>query len=297
MQRTRSGEAAHDVGGEIESGRVRLIDTLVEAVDQTFDAIIITDAELDAPGPRIVYANPAFCRMTGYSADELVGATPRILHGPATDRSVLDRLRDELAENGSFLGRAINYRRDGTEFTMEWSISTLRGADHEPQFYVAVQRDVTTFQRMLTEAELLANTDSLTGLSNRRRFDFHLAAMLEDPGTSQGVGLITFDIDHFKAVNDSNGHAVGDAILREVARRISDATPAGALVARTGGEEFAVVLHDAPDLASVCALAEDLRAVLRSHPVTVVSDSIEVTASFGIAHVDVSGSDSRALMP
>ena len=268
-----------------------LIDTIVEAVDQTFDAIIITDVELDLPGPRIVYANPAFCRMTGYAAEALLGSTPRLLHGELTDRRVLDRLRSDLEQHGSFQGRAVNYRRDGTAFTMEWSISTLRGDDGAPQFYVAVQRDVTTFQRLLEDAENLARTDALTGVSNRRFFDAHLAAVLAEPGAGERVGLITLDIDHFKAVNDTYGHAAGDAVLLEVAERLRDAIPAGALVARTGGEEFAVVLDGAPDMAAVHALAERLRAALQSRPIASGPRALATTASFGIAHALVSGSD------
>jgi diguanylate cyclase (GGDEF)-like protein/PAS domain S-box-containing protein len=267
----------------------RLIETLVEAVDQTFDAIIITDVQLDSPGPRIVYANPAFCRMTGYAPDELIGMTPRILHGPHTDRRVLDRLRDELVRHGSFLGRAINYRRDGSEFTMEWSVSTVRGEDDEPRFYVAVQRDVTTFRKLLEDAELLARTDALTGISNRRYFDAHLAALLARPGASERVSLIMLDIDRFKGVNDTYGHAAGDAVLRETAGRIRDAIPASAVVARTGGEELAVVLEDAKDMSVARILAERLRVVIASRPIATGSHHVDVTASFGVAHANVSG--------
>jgi diguanylate cyclase (GGDEF)-like protein/PAS domain S-box-containing protein len=272
-----------------------LIDTLVEAVDQAFDAIIITDTELDAPGPRIVYANPAFCRMTGYSAVQLLGQTPRILHGPLTDRSVLDRLRADLTEKGSFQGRAVNYRHDGTEFVMEWSISTVRGDANADEFFVAVQRDVTTFQRLLEDAERLARIDALTGISNRRYFDAHLAAILADPRAIARVGLITLDIDHFKAINDTYGHAAGDTVLQEVARRIRDTVSVGYLVARTGGEELAVVLDDAPDLATVSTVAERLRSVLGSPPIVTGARSISITASFGTAHVTVSGSDPHQL--
>jgi diguanylate cyclase (GGDEF)-like protein/PAS domain S-box-containing protein len=283
----------HGRGGKED--RMGLIDTLVEAVDQTFDAIMITDVALDAPGPGIVYANPAFCRMTGYSADELVGMSPRILQGPRTDREVLDRLRGDLDRNGSFLGRAVNYRRDGSEFVMEWSISALRGDDGEPQFYVAVQRDVTTFQRLLEDAERLAQTDALTGISNRRYFDAHLAALLARPSGGGRVGLISLDVDHFKSVNDTYGHAAGDAVLQEVARRIRAAIPSGALAARVGGEEFAVILEDASDYSATARLAEHLARTLRSTPTVVGTMALDITASFGTAQAVVSGSDPRQL--
>jgi diguanylate cyclase (GGDEF)-like protein/PAS domain S-box-containing protein len=275
--------------------RMRLFDTLVEAVDQTFDAITITEVALEAPGPRIVYANPAFCRMTGYRSDELVGKTPRILQGPGTDRELLDRLRGDLERHGSFLGRAVNYRRDGSEFIMEWSISTLRGVGGEPEFYVAVQRDVTTFYRLLEDAERLARTDALTGIANRRYFDVHLAAVLSTPRGSEGIGLISLDIDHFKSVNDTYGHAVGDAVLQDVARRILDAIPSGALAARVGGEEFAVILDDALDASAASRLAERLASAVRSTPTVAGTTALDITASFGTAQASVSGCDPRQL--
>jgi diguanylate cyclase (GGDEF)-like protein/PAS domain S-box-containing protein len=278
-------------GPDPNRAHTRLIDTLVDAVDQTFDAIIITEAALDEPGPRIVYANPAFCRMTGYTSDELVGKTPRILQGPRTDREVLDRLRDELDQNGSFLGRAINYRRDGSEFVMEWSISTLRGDDGEPEFYVAVQRDVTTFHRLLENAERLARTDALTGIANRRYFDARLSAALSTPGGGERVGLISLDIDHFKSVNDTYGHAVGDTVLQDVARRILEAIPSDALAARVGGEEFAVILDDGSDAAAASRLAERLAYAVRSTPTVAGTTTLDITASFGTAQASVSGCD------
>jgi diguanylate cyclase (GGDEF)-like protein/PAS domain S-box-containing protein len=291
-QRTRPAVA--EVGGPVEIP-FHLIDTLVEAVDQTFDAISITGVQLDAPGPRIVYANPAFCRMTGYSSDELIGETPRLLQGPRTDRRVLDRLREDLERTGTFQGRAINYRRDGSEFVMEWSISTVRGDDGNPQFYVAVQRDATTFRRLLDEAERLARTDALTGLANRRFFDAHLASVLADARGNGRVGLITLDIDRFKSVNDTYGHAAGDAVLREVSRRMRESAIPGSLVARTGGEELAVVLEDVRDIEAVVALAEQLRSALDRRPVMAAARSLSITASFGVAHAIVSGHEPQQL--
>lgn len=280
---------------ELRSNPTRLIETLVDAVDQTFDSIIITDVQLDAPGPRIVYVNRAFSAMTGYTPEQLVGATPRILQGPRTDPAVLGRMRDDLVRDGSFQGRAINYRRDGTEFWMEWSISTVRGDDGAPQFYVAVQRDVTTFHRLLEDSERRARTDVLTGLANRRYFDAHLASVLADPMVDAHVGLITLDIDRFKSVNDTHGHAAGDAVLQEVARRVRDVVGERGLVARTGGEELAIVLSGAETLPVVVALAERVRLAVAASPVRAGSRSLTVTASFGTAHALVSGTSPQRM--
>lgn len=123
------------------------------AMDSAYDAIMITDAMLDAPGPHVLYVNPAFERMTGWSAAEMLTQTPRVLQGPETDRSTLRRLREQLSRGTPFLGSTVNYRRDGTPFLMEWSISAMNDEDGTARYYIAVQRDVTAFRRHIADAE------------------------------------------------------------------------------------------------------------------------------------------------
>ena len=121
---------------------------LGSAVEQSQESILITDADLDAPGPRIVFVNPAFTTMTGYAAAEAVGQTPRILQGPLTDRAVLSRLRKNLQNGEVFEGEGINYRKGGKEFHMEWRIAPLRNSDGVVTHFVGVQRDITVRKRM-----------------------------------------------------------------------------------------------------------------------------------------------------
>ena len=116
---------------------------LGSAVEQAKEAIMITDAELDLPGPKIIFVNPAFTAMTGYAAAEAIGKTPRILQGPHTDKDVLSRLRQCLERGEPFAGEAINYRKDGTEYDHEWQIAPLRDAGGTLTHFVAVQRDVS----------------------------------------------------------------------------------------------------------------------------------------------------------
>ncbi|MGM0517839.1 MAG: sensor domain-containing diguanylate cyclase, partial [Pseudomonadota bacterium] len=128
---------------------------LEAAVEHSFDAVVITTARLDRPGPEIVYANPAFCRMAGYSEDELIGRSPRILQGPRTSRALLDRLREALEDGQPFSARTVNYRKDGTPYDVEWSISPVRGPDGSVTHYVSVQRDVTAETRERVRREML----------------------------------------------------------------------------------------------------------------------------------------------
>ena len=120
---------------------------VTSAVEQIGEMVLITDADLDAPGPHILYANPAFCQATGYSLDEVIGKTPRILAGPRTSRHVLDKLRQCLSDGEPFHGETVNYRKDGSEFILEWHISPLRDEYERITHWVAIQRDVTEQRR------------------------------------------------------------------------------------------------------------------------------------------------------
>ncbi|MFN8016602.1 MAG: SpoIIE family protein phosphatase [Acidimicrobiales bacterium] len=119
---------------------------LASATHVARNAICITDAQLDAPGPRIVYVNPAFERMTGYRADEVLGRDPRFLQGPGTDRRVLDRLRGDLEAGRPFQGETTNYRKDGTPFTMAWRIAAIRDDQGRTTHYVAAQDDLSALR-------------------------------------------------------------------------------------------------------------------------------------------------------
>ncbi|HTB83190.1 MAG TPA: response regulator [Candidatus Sulfotelmatobacter sp.] len=125
---------------------------LGSAVEQAKESIMITGAELDLPGPAVVFVNPAFTKMTGYSEAEIIGKTPRILQGPRTDRAVLDRLRVNLEQGRVFDGETINYRKDGTEFNLEWQIAPLRNVSGKITHFVAIQHDVTLRKQL--EAKL-----------------------------------------------------------------------------------------------------------------------------------------------
>lgn len=113
---------------------------LEDSMNFSFNGIMITEA---GPGYPIRYANPAFCEMTGYSPDEVIGKSPTMLQGQKTDPEVLDRLRREVAAGEIFHGQAINYRKDGSEFMMEWKIVPIRNAADQITHYLAIQRDVT----------------------------------------------------------------------------------------------------------------------------------------------------------
>ncbi len=136
---------------------------LAKALEQSTESIVITDARIDLPGPAIVFVNPAYTRMTGYSAEESIGKTPRVLQGPLTDRAVLSRLRMNLEQGEPFFGETINYRKDGTQFDLEWQVAPVRNAGGEITHFVGVQRDIT--ERKNRERELSSANRALKMLS------------------------------------------------------------------------------------------------------------------------------------
>lgn len=123
------------------------LDLLESAIRNDYDSILITELNLEKPGPRIVYVNDGFCKMTGYTREEVIGKTPRILQGPKTDRGVLDKLKQRLKEGQAFFGQAVNYRKDGTEFVNQWDIHPLTDADGNITHWVSYQHDITERKR------------------------------------------------------------------------------------------------------------------------------------------------------
>ena len=121
---------------------------LSSAVEQSKESVMITDAELDLPGPRIVFVNPAFTQMTGYSSEEVVGKTPRILQGLRTNKAVLRQLRLDLEQGKAFAAETVNYRKDGTAFDLSWQVVPLRNAGGKITHFVATQRDVTEHNKL-----------------------------------------------------------------------------------------------------------------------------------------------------
>jgi PAS domain S-box-containing protein len=158
-QPTRTVATIEDITGRKRAEEsLRLLGS---AVEQAEDSIIITDAQLDLSGPRIVFVNPAFTKITGYTAEEVLGKTPRILQGARTDKAVLARLREALARGESFHGETISYRKDGSEFHLEMHITPIRDPNGLVTHFVAIKRDITGRKRAeaaLVETSALLET-------------------------------------------------------------------------------------------------------------------------------------------
>ena len=308
----------HERAEPVETGetranmeRLRLLESVAV---HARDSIIITEAEpLDLPGPRILYCNAAFTQATGYSSEEVIGRTPRLLQGPKTDPSSRERLRLALSAWEPIEIEMINYRKDGTEFWVELSIVPVANERGWFTHWVSVQRDITErkdtqeltarvrvaeienqtlateiLERKRIEAELLyaAFHDSLTRLRNRAFFMQRLTKALERPAMhgATACAVLFLDLDRFKIVNDSLGHLEGDALLKEVAQRLRRCVRTQDTLARIGGDEFAILIEDAPDLATSVGIAEAIIEALRA-PVQLGRQGVFPSCSIGIVHV------------
>ena len=277
------------------------------SVEQAADAVMITDAQINLPGPHILYVNPAFLRMTGYCPEEVLGRTPRILQGPETSRELLQVLRTCLIEGTPFFGQGINYRKGQQPYYAEWRITPLRSDRGEVTHYLATLRDITDrclyeqevgerlarthaySRRLQTQKEALeaanaqlralATTDGLTGLRNHRDFHQQLDQEVRRAARENSpLSLIMLDVDYFKGYNDRFGHPAGDEVLKTVAALLGGQARTVDIVARYGGEEFALLMP-ATDAVGAGSAAERLRRAVEAHS----WEARAVTISLGVA--------------
>jgi len=212
-----------------------------------FDSVSngITVADANDPELPLTYVNPTFERMTGYSASEVCGRSCRFLQGPDRDQPAVAQIRNALDAGKDIRVTLRNYRKDGTPFWNELYLSTIRDHKGRITHFVGIQNDVTRQVQATDQLQFLAHHDPLTGLANRAFLATQLEQALQRAHRSHGtVAVLYFDLDKFKEVNDTLGHAAGDQLLLVVAERLRSVTRGGETVARLGGDEFVVVLED-----------------------------------------------------
>ncbi len=266
-----------------------------QALVSSSNGIMITRS--DDHDHSIVYVNPAFARITGYSAEEVIGREGRFLVRDDLAQPGLAEIRTALRERREGHALLRNYRKDGSQFWNELTISPVKDASGAATtHFVSVINDVSERINYQKELEYQATHDSLTGLANRNLLNDRITQAIAW-GKRQGatVGLLLLDLDHFKLINDGSGHGTGDVVLQEVARRLSLCVRETDTVARLGGDEFVIVLTDLPGNDDASGIAEKVLEAL-SRPFEAGTQDMRVTASIGISLFPRDGENGETLL-
>ncbi len=258
-----------------EQERLRLQEAAMENVA---NGIMITDTT-----GKIESVNEALVHMSGYEREELIGANPRILKSGRHDPSLYETLWENLLKGKSADNILINRRKDGTFFTVESNITPMRSPSGKITHFIQIQKDVS--QRIQKDREIwnLANIDPLTGLFNRAAFLTRLRSEIRR-SARDGYSLILLflDLDGFKEINDTMGHAAGDRYLKVIADRLLNGVRSNDLVARLGGDEFVILLTEVSDILTTTSFVTKTLEKL-SMPVVVDEREIHTSSSIGLS--------------
>jgi diguanylate cyclase (GGDEF)-like protein/PAS domain S-box-containing protein len=246
--------------------------------ESSHDGILITD-----PRGVILDVNQAFCELTGYSREEAVGQPSRMLNSGHHDENFFQQLFETVEKQEYWRGEVWNRTKAGAITVALMTVSAVRDAAGQLTQYVGVFTDITQRKESEQRLEHLAQHDPLTDLPNRSLFRDRLQqAINKNHRDEQSLGLLFIDLDHFKEVNDTLGHVVGDQLLVETARRIAACVRNSDTVARLGGDEFTVVLQCVEDREAVARIADDVIEAL-SAPFVLGQATAHISASIGIA--------------
>ncbi|MEO5335997.1 MAG: PAS domain S-box protein [Magnetospirillum sp. WYHS-4] len=244
----------------------------------------------------IEYANPAFAGYTGWTAAEVLGSKPGFLKSGRHDKEFYRRIRQTLAERGRWQGEMWNRHRDG-KFIAAWvSLAAIKDEEGRMTHMVSVSQDITTRKEDEERIWRQANFDVLTGLPNRSLFMDRLdQAVKQGNRERQLFALMFLDLDGFKAVNDTLGHAAGDLLLQETARRLEDCVRSTDTVARLAGDEFTVILMDIKADEHAARIARNILKSL-TDPFLLDGREAKVRASIGISVYPRDGEDADSLL-
>jgi diguanylate cyclase (GGDEF)-like protein/PAS domain S-box-containing protein len=255
------------------------------------DAVMTLDLQ-----HRIVSVNQAFTTITGYPREEVLGRDQAFLRSDRHPQELYDRIWDVTDKTGRWQGELWRRHRDGMPQLVQASISVVRDDAGMPTHYVMVFSDITRSRADAERAAYLAYHDPLTGLANRIAFlDAIRRALARSAREHTCVAVLYIDLDGFKPVNDSLGHAAGDELLKQVGARLSDAVRKADVVARLGGDEFAVLLDEVGGSAECVALGEKLLALL-ARAYSLSGYELFLSASIGISLASDGDTDGETLL-
>ncbi|MCA1714018.1 MAG: diguanylate cyclase, partial [Gammaproteobacteria bacterium] len=273
----RIAGTARDITHSRNAERERRIAS--EVLRSMSEAVSVLDRNFN-----FIWVNPAFLKMTGYGDVEVLGRNSDLLDSAQHDPEFYRSVRGHIVRQGRWTGEMWQQRKDGEEFLCAIEIGTVPDGNAQHPLYVSVLNDITEQKRAEQELRYLANFDTLTNLPNRALLAERLSrAIVRARRQEERIAVLFLDLDRFKDINDSLGHAAGDRILRAAAVRLQDTVGQQHTVARLGGDEFTVVLEnlEAPEQADKIA-----REIITAFEAPLLLDDrleVAVTPSIGIS--------------
>lgn len=267
--------------------KLRLAASVFEA---SHAGILIADR-----GRRIISVNNAFVGMSGYSADELTGRPVGDLRSARASADFDTAVWREVHRKGLWRGELVGRKKSGADYPFEVSVVRVPDPEGRTVFYIYTCVDIA--DRKYAEARIhhLAYFDPLTGLPNRSYLNAHFDTMIAAArAANEPLAVVFLDLDGFKEVNDTLGHTVGDAMLKQHARRLRAGVPESTLICRFGGDEFVMLLPGATRTQAV-RQARDLIARI-DQPLPIEGRDIQVTASAGISIFPDDAADAESLV-
>ncbi len=249
-----------------------------QVFENATEGVMITDED-----QRILDVNRAFTTITGYTREEILGESARILQSGRHDQAFYEELWKSVRERGSWQGEIWDRRKNGEVYPKWLSISVVPDEKGRAVRYIGLFSDISAVKQTQEQLYHMANYDSLTGLANRRFFQDRLEQNLQEARRSgEKVAVMFIDLDGFKLINDNMGHRVGDALLRSVAERIRENVRDTDTVARMGGDEFTVVLPRLRDSQHAVLVAQKILSRI-AEPVALETQELFTSSSIGIA--------------
>ena len=253
-----------DITDDAERKRAQESLRIAASAFETQEGMVITDANR-----LILRVNQAYTRMTGYTTEESQGKTPHLLQSDQQDASFYQDMWAKIQDTGGWQGEVLDRRKNGEIYPKFLTITAVRNEAMAVTHYIGVHQDITERKKAEKTISELAYFDQLTGLPNRTLLRDRFKQLIADAALSSDYGALMFiDLDNFKTLNDTQGHAMGDQLLKQVAQRLTHAVRKGDVVARLGGDEFVVILTNLgtavePASATAQTVADHIQAALR----------------------------------
>lgn len=267
-------------------------DELMQNVfDNSGEGILVIDKNL-----HILTVNPTYTKISGYSQEELVGKKPSIITSDEFQDGVFEKIRNAIRRDGIWRGEIANKRKNGEKYNELITISTMKNKNNEVTGYMGIVSDNSALKKEQDKLNFIARHDILTSLPNRFSFETSLQEMINKARRQAfKIGILYFDLDNFKEINDTFGHSMGDKVLMQVSLRLRKVLRKDDVISRVGGDEFVVLINN-------CKSEEKLQKVIEKifhvfeYPFIIDSEIFNITCSMGSSIYPDNGEDAETLV-